>query len=156
MTQRQTEWDELTVVSVSRDGRRSFDVQAKRKLIEACLQPGVSVAGLALKHRVNANLLRKWIRQHQRAHGRGVVESARSAFVPVVEQGSAAPLAEQRRPLPTHAEQARSLPSPRMGSRLSAQLPNGIVLTLDCARQDARLVSAMIETLGRCHVPSER
>jgi len=59
------------VVKHLRDGRRRFDAQAKRALIEACLQPGVSVAGLALAHGVNANLLRKWIGRHQREFGQG-------------------------------------------------------------------------------------
>jgi transposase len=155
MTQSHAELDELKVVSVRGDGRRHFDEQSKRKLIEACLQPGVSVACLALKYGVNANLLRKWIRKHPRQPGSGV-ERALSAFVPVVAPDGADPLAEQRRPLPTRSERARSLPGQRAGSRLSAQLPNGILLSLDCAGQDARLVSAMIETLGRCHVPSGR
>jgi hypothetical protein len=43
-----------------------YDPQAKRKLIEACLEPGISLAGLALVHGVNANLLRKWVVKHQR------------------------------------------------------------------------------------------
>ena len=76
------------VVKRQRDGRRWFDRQAKRELIEASLRPGVSVAGLALEHGVNANLLRKWMRQYQRAGSVGtpVVPAtlAPSAFIPVV------------------------------------------------------------------------
>jgi len=53
------------VVNVGRDGKRRFDRQTKQKLVEACLEPSASVAGLALKHGVNANLLRKWIKLHQ-------------------------------------------------------------------------------------------
>jgi transposase len=44
-----------------RDGRCIYDRKAKRELVRRCLQPGVSVAGLALAHGINANLLRKWI-----------------------------------------------------------------------------------------------
>jgi transposase len=44
-----------------RDGRCIYDRKAKRELVRRCLQPGVSVAGLALMHGINANLLRKWI-----------------------------------------------------------------------------------------------
>jgi transposase len=76
------------VVKRQRDGRRWFDRQAKRELIEASLRPGVSVAGLALEHGVNANLLRKWMRQYQRAGGVGTqvvpATSTPSAFIPVV------------------------------------------------------------------------
>ena len=46
------------------DRLRCYDRQAKRELIEASLQPGVSVAKLALMHGINANLLRKWIGKH--------------------------------------------------------------------------------------------
>jgi len=35
-------------------------------------------------------------------------------------------------------------------------MPNGITLKLECGGQDATLISAMIETLGRCHVPAGR
>ncbi|WP_341274240.1 transposase [Burkholderia vietnamiensis] len=47
---------ELKVVRKSADGRRRYDEKSKRVLIEAALQPGVSVARLAQEHGVNANL----------------------------------------------------------------------------------------------------
>jgi transposase len=50
----------LPITGIDRGGKRRYDPQAKRKLIEACLEPGTSLAGLALAHGVNANLLRKW------------------------------------------------------------------------------------------------
>ncbi len=57
---------------VGRDGKRRYDRQSKRRLVEACLQPGVSVAGLALKAGINANLLRRWITLHQQRSGMAV------------------------------------------------------------------------------------
>lgn len=65
MTEQITELKERLVVGSKRDGRNCYDPQAKRELIEASLQPGVSVAKLALTHGINANLLRKWIGKHQ-------------------------------------------------------------------------------------------
>jgi transposase len=56
---------QLNVIGMRRDGRRRYDPQAKLALVEAALQPGVSPAGLAFKHGVNANLLRKWLVRHQ-------------------------------------------------------------------------------------------
>ena len=44
-----------------RDGRCRYDPQAKQELVGQCMKPGVSVAATALRHGVNANLLRKWI-----------------------------------------------------------------------------------------------
>jgi transposase len=51
----------LLVTGTRRDGRRRYDLQSKRALARACLQPGVSLEGMALKRGVNANLLRKWV-----------------------------------------------------------------------------------------------
>ena len=44
-----------------RDGRCLYDKKAKRELVRRCLEPGVSLAGTALAHGINANLLRKWV-----------------------------------------------------------------------------------------------
>jgi hypothetical protein len=41
-----------------RDGRCRYDPQVKQELVTRCLQPGVSVARMAMQHGVNANLLR--------------------------------------------------------------------------------------------------
>jgi transposase-like protein len=79
----------LEVVGVLRNGRRRYDPVSKRRLVEACLRPDVSLAGLALQHCVNANLLRKWVAEHQRQQRNGVaggaIERAPEVFVPVVE-----------------------------------------------------------------------
>ena len=152
----------LAVTLVGRDGKRRYDRQSKRRLVEACLQPGVSVAGLALKAGVNANLLRRWIKLYQQRSGMAVatqvVEPMRShaspsAFVPVVEIGCrevAEPIEQS-----LHDPARTSLPSP-VRSQLTVEMPNGVTLRLDCTGQDAPLVSAMIETLGRCDVQTRR
>ena len=131
---------QLRVVRVLRNGKRWFDPVEKERLIEACLEPGVSVAGLALAHGINANQLRKWVklRQDRRATEPAAVmgRCAPSAFVPVVE---AAPMARLPAPSATRV-------------RVTASLPNGVRLELDEA--DAQVLAAMIEALGRCHVPA--
>ena len=43
------------------DGRNLYEPSAKRKLVEACLEPGVSISGMALAHGLNTNVLRKWL-----------------------------------------------------------------------------------------------
>lgn len=135
----------LRVTKVLRNGKRRFDPVEKERLIDAALEPGVSVAGLALEHGVNANQLRNWItlrrRRQEVGNGLTVVPScAASAFVPVVE---AAPIA---RPPATTARS--TLPQ----VRLKASLPNGVRLELEGA--DAEALSATIEALGRCDVPT--
>lgn len=52
---------ELGVLHPLRKCRR-FSAQFKARSVEACQQPGASVAGIALEHALNANLVHKWIR----------------------------------------------------------------------------------------------
>jgi transposase len=163
MTQTDSDAALLAVTLVGRDGKRRYDSKSKRRLVEACSQPGVSVAGLALKAGVNANLLRRWIKLHQERNGvaatSDVVENAPalavpSAFVPVVEI-SRGEVVEHKDAVKRTSERTRSsLPS--VHSQLTVEMPNGVTLRLDCTGQDAPLVSAMIETLGRCDVPARR
>ena len=112
MTEQITERKERLVVGSKRDGRNCYDPQAKRELIEASLQPGVSVAKLALTHGINANLLRKWIGKHQcqsMASGLRRPSAAMPApFIPVV------PVSTQR--------------TPTTPPELVARLPNGVRL----------------------------
>ena len=72
----------LVVTSTRRDGRRRYDSQSKRRLAQACLQPGVSLAGMALKHGVNANLLRKWVVNYQRASTSAAPQAVRARCTP--------------------------------------------------------------------------
>ena len=145
----------LEVVSVLRNGRRRYDPVSKQRLVEACRQPGASLAGLALRHGVNANLLRKWVQPGQQRPGTavGASERATEVFVPVVELcGVADPPERPAPPLIQHPVQ----PVKAAGPRLTVEMPNGVTLRLECSGQDVELVSAMIVTLGRCDVPAGR
>jgi len=161
MTQNYSDADffPLKAVSVRRDGKRRFDKLDKQRLIEACLQPGVSVAGMALRAGVNANLLRRWIDEHQQEQ-RGPratqVSGGAAVFVPIVEIARADPQPQLPRLPPPHREATRVPQHPAAPSRLTVEMPNGITLRLECGTQDATLVSAMIETLGRYDVPAGR
>ncbi|OCP34406.1 IS66-like element accessory protein TnpA [Ensifer sp. LC163] len=134
----------LRVVRVLGNGKRRFDPVEKERLVDAALEPGVSIAGLALAHGV-ANQLRNWValRRRRQASEKELTvlpNSAPPAFVPVVAvSATARPLAPSARPT-----------SPRV--RLRASLPNGVRLELEDA--DAEALSAMIEALGRCDVPA--
>jgi len=147
------------VAGFEREGRRRcFDPQAKRELVQACLQPGISVARMALDHGLNANLLRRWISDYEREQSGAArtqaIQNNAPAFVPVVQISDGPVLTPDthHRPARIAAEHApHCLPSP---SRLVAELPNGVMLKLDCDGRDATLMSAMIETLVRCHVPA--
>jgi len=44
-----------------RQRRRKHSAEFKAKAIAACRKPGVSISAVALAHRLNANLLRRWV-----------------------------------------------------------------------------------------------
>lgn len=52
----------MTVIQPRRT-RRTHAEAFKQSLIEACGEPGASVAGVALANGINANLLRRWMRE---------------------------------------------------------------------------------------------
>ena len=48
-----------------RRSRRRYTEEFKKQAIGACLQPGISMASVALANGLNANLLRRWVTEHQ-------------------------------------------------------------------------------------------
>ena len=46
-------------------GRRMRTVEEKLRIVQETLMPGISVAAVARRHGVNANLLFSWRRQHE-------------------------------------------------------------------------------------------
>jgi transposase len=88
-----SELSRALVVGHRSNGRCRYDPEAKRELVEICLQPGVSVARTALEHGINANLLRKWIHQYC-ANSRSVpprTPAMLPAFAPVLSMAAAKP-----------------------------------------------------------------
>ncbi len=146
-----TSFTPLPIIGIDRGGKRRYDPQAKRALIQACLEPGISLAGLALAHGVNANLLRKWVVKHQRHVPReaDVTAPGESVFVPA-KVG-----AQELTPIGGLKCTPGTAP-PHPSSRLQARLPNGVTLELACDQQDTTLLSALIDALGRCDVPAAR
>lgn len=146
----------LRVTAVHPSGRRRFDPVSKARLIESCLQPGASVAQLALDHGVNANLLWKWIRQHRLVRQERLVIAPPSppAFIPVEIAGAArdvVSMQDKMLDLARHEPGARLAKPEASGllsspARVSASLPNGVKLTLECGDVDA--LTAIIGALG--------
>ncbi|WP_408471193.1 hypothetical protein [Paraburkholderia strydomiana] len=59
MTENDLPFLPLRVTRVGVGGKQSFDPAGKRRLVDACLQPGASLFGLALKAGANVNQLRE-------------------------------------------------------------------------------------------------
>jgi transposase len=53
-------------ISMGRRRRRRHSEEFKADAIAACLQPGVSIAAVALARGLNANLLRRWLLEAER------------------------------------------------------------------------------------------
>lgn len=150
----------LRVRLVGRDGRRRYDPASKDRLVAACLEPGVSISKLALEHGVNANLLRKWIKK--RTETPSLPASSSPAFIPVrVESTSDRALLRKcsmvAMDVPGTCDRVRRSASSGAApfsspAKVSASLPNGVKLTLECGDMDA--LAAMIGALG--HVQAGR
>jgi transposase-like protein len=51
--------------SVAPTRRRRHSAEFKAEAVKACMQPGVSIAAVALHYRLNANMLRTWVSAHE-------------------------------------------------------------------------------------------
>ena len=61
--------------------RRRYTAAQKLAIVRECLVPGASLAGIAMAHRANANMVRKWVVKFQRGgFGEG---AAGMALLPV-------------------------------------------------------------------------
>lgn len=45
--------------------RRRHSPRFRAQVVTACLQPGVSIAAVALANGLNANLVRRWVKEHR-------------------------------------------------------------------------------------------
>ncbi len=72
--------------------RRSYSAEFKAEAVAACRKPGASTAAAALERSINANVLRRWVVEAERAEGLSVTPrsllppsgpSAKGSFVPL-------------------------------------------------------------------------
>lgn len=128
MSEINTEVVRRLVTGRKSDGRCVYDPEAKAEVVRACMQPGVSVARIAMQAGINANLVRAWIVKTREAErsGRdkpGTSANAGAAFIP----------------LRLEVTQARPTPAPALRAmlRLHVRLPNGVEFDLGEADIDA-------------------
>jgi hypothetical protein len=63
--------------------RHSYTKTFKAQVVQECLQPGASIASVALGHGINANLVRKWIPLYRDVDGKNL-----PAFIPLNMESS--------------------------------------------------------------------
>lgn len=59
--------------------RRFYSPELKLQVVGACAHPGASIAGVAMQHGVNANIVHRWLREHSQ----GTLVNRPQTFVPV-------------------------------------------------------------------------
>ncbi|SCZ48617.1 IS66-like element accessory protein TnpA [Pseudomonas oryzihabitans] len=91
--------------------RRSYPKSFKAQIVEECTQPGALVAGVALSHGLNANLVHKWIRRQQAQQ-----PAVPSGFIPI-------PLGPSGSATPSAADRAIQIAIPHRTGKLSVQRP---------------------------------
>lgn len=131
MAQRVTDVVPGLILGHKSDGRCRYDRQAKDELVRRCMEPGVSVAALALAHGVNANLLRKWITLAIQRRSVG----ERPVLLPVTTQ-----------PMQPIASASMSSPAPSDGA-IELVLPGGTIRVRGTI--DVATLGTVIDCLSR-------
>jgi transposase len=75
--------------------RRHFPIEQKLLIVGECLQPGATLSSVALKHGLNANMVRKWVVRH-RAETRAIGSAPRPTLMPVVIPAAIEPTLGER------------------------------------------------------------
>jgi transposase len=106
------------LITTGRRRRRHHSVFFKAEAVSACQQPGVSIASVALRHGLNANLLRRWVHEAERGNAPIAIRPAEPSVVPA-ELGGFIPV-----PLPCSAPDGAIKIELRVGAkRLTLQWP---------------------------------
>jgi transposase len=109
----QSKQDKRSVPKVpERARRRRYTTAQKLAIVRECLLPGASLAGVAMRHQANANMVRKW-----------VVKFQRGGF------GEAADIGMQLLPVAVRRRVAVSVPAPVgvPSVTLEIEMPRGVV-----------------------------
>jgi transposase len=151
-------------MAAAKDGgaRRSWSLEERQRIVGEALEPGASVAAVARRHGLNANLVFKWIRRAregwldrrrapaQKADASAVAgDSDAPAFVPVTLVELNAVTAPALAP-PLALALTKPVRKPRRITRRGAMeisLPNGARVSLD-ADVDAEALRRVLSALG--------
>jgi transposase len=73
----------------TRRTHRTYTPEFKAQLVAACQQPGASIAALAGQHGMNANVLHRWLKEHQRGGSHQLVGADKRVIAAAPAQGPA-------------------------------------------------------------------
>jgi transposase len=82
-------------IDIAQRRRRHHSAEFKAQVVKACMQPGISIAAVALHYRLNANLLRRWVATQEESNAgskaRKAMAVAPAPFVPLQLPAADAP-----------------------------------------------------------------
>ena len=82
-------WSGQRVERTNDRGRHTYCMSFKAWIVEKAMQPGMSVAGLAMSNQVNANQLRRWVKLH--CDGMGGMTASQLLPVTIAERSTVPP-----------------------------------------------------------------
>ena len=126
-----------------RTRRKRHSAAFKAEAVKACLQPGVSVAAVALHYRLNANMLRTWVTAHERA----LAEQHRAANAAPAAEFVALPMAVPH--------ETSALPSTSLHIRINLATVSRFKLATPTRQKVATHSHFKIATLRRAGVRDE-
>jgi transposase len=127
-------------VSSGRKRRVFRRVEEKLRIVRLTLEPGASVASVALANGVNANQVFRWKRQYERGDLQPRRSNSATALVPVR-------VAEDRRPQASEAASAPACAEPSAGT-ITIEFPGRALLSIEGAA-DPAIIRAVLESLAR-------
>ena len=71
--------------------RRFYSPELKLQVVDTCTQPGASIAGVAMQHGINANIVHRWLREQSQ----GTPINRPQTFVPVTLSAATEPATTQ-------------------------------------------------------------
>lgn len=69
--------------TVDRPKRRAYSAELKAQVLEQCGRRGASVAGVALSHNLNPNMVHRWIREDRQRTLVAQVQASPQQFIPL-------------------------------------------------------------------------
>jgi transposase len=127
-------------IALGRKRRVFRRVEEKLRIVKLTLEPGASVAGIALANGVNANQVFRWKRQYERGELKPRGAKQATALVPVTIAAELEALKLVESAIPAAA-------LPRAGS-VTIEFPGRALLSIEGAA-DPAVIRAVLESLAR-------
>ena len=127
-------------VSSGRKRRNFRGVEEKLRIVKLALEPGASVAGVALANGVNANQVFRWKRQYERGEFEPRRSKSATALVPVTMAAET-----QVAKLPEASQLSHALPC---AGSITIEFPGRALLSIEGAA-DPAVIRAVLESLSR-------